>query len=222
MKLCKIEHCENKSHAQGYCFSHYQYLLRKGELETRTQRLAERGRLEDHPFYRRWSKLKSNGSLCESWAQDFWQFVEDIGEKPEESTKLLKLDNDKPFGPDNYRWAFPLIGEQKNAYYREWYKNSPGQKNKRYFEAYGITLEDYQKLYDEQNGKCAICKKEEESIVRIGVNHDKRSLAVDHSHKNGKVRALLCASCNRGIAFMKEDVDILLSAIVYLKKHQTT
>ena len=56
---------------------------------------------------------------------------------------------------------------------------------------YGITLEDYNKLFDEQNGCCAICGKHQSEF--------KRPLSVDHDHNTGKVRGLLCTPCNNGL-----------------------
>jgi len=52
---------------------------------------------------------------------------------------------------------------------------------------HGITLEEYNRLFEQQNGLCAICE---------GVNVDGRGLAVDHNHQTGKVRGLLCFDCN--------------------------
>ena len=53
---------------------------------------------------------------------------------------------------------------------------------------YGITLEDYEKMFTDQHGKCALCK---------GVNPSGRKLAIDHNHSSGKVRGLLSTQCNR-------------------------
>jgi len=72
---------------------------------------------------------------------------------------------------------------------------------------YGITLEEYDAILKTQKGGCAICKVKE------------KILCVDHCHKTGKVRGLLCHLCNRSIGMMKDDVRILESAIVYLKSH---
>lgn len=72
---------------------------------------------------------------------------------------------------------------------------------------YGITLEEYDAILKTQKGGCAICK------VKAKI------LCVDHCHKTGKVRGLLCQLCNRSIGMMKDDISILESAIVYLKSH---
>lgn len=75
---------------------------------------------------------------------------------------------------------------------------------------YNITMETYKNMLEMQNGCCKICKKHTSEL--------KRKLAVDHCHKTGKVRGLLCKSCNSGIGFFNDNLDILLSAIVYLKE----
>lgn len=74
---------------------------------------------------------------------------------------------------------------------------------------YGITVEEYDAMYISQSGKCAICK----------TYRDKWALYVDHNHKTGKVRALLCNNCNSGIGFFSENQDLLRQAIEYLDVH---
>ena len=54
---------------------------------------------------------------------------------------------------------------------------------------YGITPDDYNQLFQQQNGCCAICGKHQSKL--------KRRLDVDHDHKSGKVRGLLCNPCNK-------------------------
>ena len=81
---------------------------------------------------------------------------------------------------------------------------------------YGITLEDYNLLLIEQNNCCDICKKPEKAIH----NQTKKlqKLAVDHCHKTGKVRGLLCQDCNRGLGKFHDNISNLTSAIKYLSK----
>jgi len=82
--------------------------------------------------------------------------------------------------------------------------------------SYGITLDDYNSMFEEQGGKCAICKIHLNDI-RYG---KKKNLCVDHDHKTGKVRGLLCDKCNRGIGLLKDDVNVLNNAINYLKRNE--
>jgi hypothetical protein len=77
---------------------------------------------------------------------------------------------------------------------------------------YNLTQNDYEKMLINQNYSCAIC-----GIHREDLNKD---LAVDHCHLTGKIRGLLCANCNSGIGFFKENLFKLKSAIKYIKKHK--
>jgi hypothetical protein len=78
---------------------------------------------------------------------------------------------------------------------------------------YGLSLADYQKLLDKQNNCCAICGKGESSISRFGTP---KRLTVDHNHVTGQVRGLLCENCNRGIGYLKENIQNFEKAIEYL------
>lgn len=73
---------------------------------------------------------------------------------------------------------------------------------------YGITLEQYDKLFKAQNGVCIICG---------GVNNDGRKLFVDHDHNTGKIRGLLCYQCNLMLGNARDNLSILKSAVNYLK-----
>lgn len=77
---------------------------------------------------------------------------------------------------------------------------------------YGITVEQYQAMFEAQQGKCAICGNHQSEC--------KRRLAVDHDHDTGTIRALLCDNCNPGIGYFKHSVERLELAIRYLKKFQ--
>lgn len=81
---------------------------------------------------------------------------------------------------------------------------------------YGITFEQYQKMFDKQNGECRICKGTTPNRNWKDGRTQYMKLFVDHDHKTGRVRGLLCNTCNQGIAALKENVDILKSAIEYL------
>lgn len=78
---------------------------------------------------------------------------------------------------------------------------------------YNLTQEDYYRMYEEQNRQCAICEEELELGGRKG-------LYVDHCHSSGKVRGLLCPSCNSAIGKLKDDIGLFNKAIDYILKHQ--
>jgi len=80
---------------------------------------------------------------------------------------------------------------------------------------YGIGLHEYSQMLLSQNGQCAIC-----GTMDAGTRDGKaKAFAIDHDHKTGKVRALLCESCNTGLGKFKDDVTILLKAADYLRLH---
>lgn len=91
-------------------------------------------------------------------------------------------------------------------------------KHKDLMKDFGITLDDYNRMLEEQGGVCAICKQPETIFDRrIG---RLRNLAVDHDHTTGQVRKLLCTRCNQGIGNLQESADRLQSAIDYLRQFE--
>lgn len=71
---------------------------------------------------------------------------------------------------------------------------------------YGLTAADYQRMFDEQSGACAIC----------GTLAGTRSLCVDHDHETGIVRGLLCIGCNTALGSFKDSIANLRNAVKYL------
>lgn len=78
---------------------------------------------------------------------------------------------------------------------------------------YGITLEEYNARLAEQGGVCAICRKPETAMYRGQI----KMLAVDHDHESGRKRGLICSACNLILGAAKDSVEILSSAIEYLR-----
>lgn len=91
-------------------------------------------------------------------------------------------------------------------------KNSDKYKAKardtNYKKKYNISTNIYNNMYESQDGKCDICKN----------NFDK--LVVDHNHKTGKVRSLLCFKCNSAIGLLFENEEYLESAKLYIQKYK--
>lgn len=83
------------------------------------------------------------------------------------------------------------------------------KRSLKYINRYGITVDHYNEMLMTQNGVCAICSK--------SPSGKKQRLCVDHCHKTGEVRGLLCNDCNVGIGRLKDDIELLVSAIVYLE-----
>jgi len=76
-----------------------------------------------------------------------------------------------------------------------------------------MTLDQYDAMLEAQDGSCAICGKHKKSA-------DDRSMHVDHDHRTGKVRAILCYLCNVGLANFRETPALFLAAVDYLERHR--
>ena len=86
------------------------------------------------------------------------------------------------------------------------------KKDKDLRKTYGITLDDYYALADKQQHACALCFSTE-------TNKRTNFFDVDHSHKTGKVRGLLCTNCNQGLGKFKDNSSLLKRAIAYLRNN---
>lgn len=75
---------------------------------------------------------------------------------------------------------------------------------------YGLTVDQYNDMLMKQNNRCAICFIYKDDITKF-------RLSVDHCHTTGKIRGLLCGSCNTAIGSLNDNIEILNSAINYLK-----
>lgn len=83
----------------------------------------------------------------------------------------------------------------------------PDYDLKRNLRQYNLSPVDYYKLLEVQGGFCKICK----------MPPNKKRLHVDHDHKTGRIRGLLCTNCNTGLGHFKENSRLLEEAINYLK-----
>ena len=72
---------------------------------------------------------------------------------------------------------------------------------------FGISVDDYERMLEEQGGGCAICGAPEP---------EGRSLHVDHHHASGEVRGLVCFTCDAAIGQLKDDQALVLRAADYL------
>jgi len=70
---------------------------------------------------------------------------------------------------------------------------------------YGLTVAEFNGMVTQQGGKCMVCRKRPRGILHI-----------DHDHETGKVRGLLCTSCNQGLGYFKDNPVYLVRAAKYL------
>ena len=126
----------------------------------------------------------------------------------------------------------PEARKRKDEQNRKWQQNNPdkvkaiherwiakpGKREHRrdYLRAsiYGITKEQYWQMFDEQGGKCFICKLEERRTYKGRVTN----LVVDHNHTTDEVRRLLCHACNASLGFLDEDPVRMQRMIEYVEQ----
>ena len=106
--------------------------------------------------------------------------------------------------------------KNKNKKYMTLTKSKENKKLSKLLREFGVNKEQYNNMTIEQNNLCAICKNVETSKHKSGTV---KSLAVDHCHKTNKIRGLLCSKCNLAIGVFKDSIEILESAISYLKNY---
>lgn len=122
--------------------------------------------------------------------------------------KLYKLNNKDKISEQGKRY-YQKNKERLNSRHREYARNGGNLKR------YNLSLDEYQAMFERQQGLCLICLKPETSQF----NGIIKKLSVDHDHATGVVRSLLCSGCNRGIGYFFDNSEIVLKAANYLKKH---
>lgn len=224
-KPCIVEGCTNIAHGRGLCHMHLKRERDNGSLAD--PRLNQPAPVTLHPLYVQWIDFKRERNprpVIQAWKDDFQVFLDGVGTRPTKRHRLYRRDKTRPLGPDNFEWRLALVeklpGETDGEYnkrYRRAHRETYGTD---YHTAdlqrkYGLTTYDLAAMAEKQDHRCAICG-EKEKEQRNGLS---KHLAVDHDHVTGKVRELLCTACNKGLGHFKDDIDLMLKAIAYLRKH---
>ena len=218
---CTVDDCNNPIKGNGLCAKHYQLKRKYGRTEKLVRNKTK------HSFYHLWHERKQNKDLATEWL-DFWQFVNDVGLKPEGNYFLMKLDVSLPYGPDNFKWQEKLSilpdETDKEFWARKWadarIRNPDIEYERNLQRSFGMNLDEYLQKFKNQNGVCAICEKEE--TTTNGKSGIVRRLAVDHCHNSNKIRDLLCNRCNITLGKIEDSVELLQKMINYLNKHKET
>jgi len=110
----------------------------------------------------------------------------------------------------------PYIG-RRAAYKRKYLESARAKALKEKYNLryrlkslYGLSVEDFNRMFVQQNGVCAICRTPSD-----------RTLHVDHDHKTGRVRSLLCGGCNTAIGALRESPLLARAAAMYLEQQLT-
>lgn len=157
-------------------------------------------------FYKDKHRLDGYKNSCKSCCYKFhiiWS------QRDENRLRLNKLKREKNNSNDARavrRIRYSINPDEKIRRSRQYYHNNKAEIRKRnILKLYGIDESTYNSILESQGGGCAICGKKN---IR---------LAVDHCHKTGKVRGILCHTCNNGIGFLGDSISGLVKAYKYLK-----
>lgn len=232
-RTCSVEGCTNRVHGQGLCNKHLLRLRRTGTTDegrqyTHIQRKPDSLRTT-HDLYPVWAEFvrrKNPRPVVETW-KDFDTFIAQVTPRPGRRFRIYGRDRSLPLGPDNYEWKEAAVeklpGEDRAAYakrqreaHRAMYPGAYKDSNLRKSFGEDFGLERFDAMHQSQNGKCAMCGSAEVAKTRTG---EARMLCVDHDHRTGQVRALLCSACNTILGAAQDDVRILQAAIAYLERH---
>lgn len=221
--VCSIDGCESEHISKGFCDMHYRRFKKFGD-PLMTIRPDDWGAKNKHPLNHRWKyAMRRKSDVSPEW-HDFLRFAMDIGEPPSQSSKIFKADDSKPLGPGNFVWKEAVTqrveGEDEQTFINrraKVYRKTRPDAFKSYDlkKHYGLSKKQYDDMHASQNGECAICGEAEGVFIR----GKPIKLAVDHCHNSGKIRALLCSACNRALGGFKDDINVLESAISYLRAH---
>jgi hypothetical protein len=196
---CTVTDCGRKHHARGLCLTHYMQLKRGanpvGPIKTRALVKPDEC-AEDGCF----EPVKAKG-LCKTHYQRLLRHGH---------TKYT--DRKKPA-------RVCLIATCSNHVYAKDLCHAHYLKQRKWSAA-GVDATRYQEMLREQNGVCAICHQPEKH--RDGQSGKQKDLAIDHDHKTGAVRALLCSACNTALGLYNDDAALLDAAKAYLQSHLAT
>jgi len=122
--------------------------------------------------------------------------------------------------PDDFSgkssWCKACARDYRRANYSHDYAKS---RNQNLRTNYGISQEEYDLMFFQQGGVCAICHQPETTID--GYTGKPKALAVDHNHETGEMRELLCQACNHLLGWIEKDPQRVRLVMKYLSKHLT-
>jgi hypothetical protein len=195
--VCSIDGCTAKPVARALCSQHYGRLRNRGDATLPALRVRgrvpcavdgcdQRATNRGHcpAHHRRVLRSGAPGAPLDRTSERFCGYCEE----PFASTNMAQ----KYCGEECARTAKSL----GNARWK-----------------YGITMQEYRRLWLKQKGVCAICELPE----RTERNH---LLTIDHDHVTDHVRGLLCSQCNRAIGMLQDDPKVIEAAAAYVRRHR--
>lgn len=189
-RICKMDGCEDPARARGLCQRHYCQAYRAGTLSGHPL-----GTEHIDPTWHRLSNIDAATKTgdCSVCGPRVRVDIRTDG-KGSQCWSLVAA---------RRRRANLKHGKKYMKKYIE--KMGPRSRKDQYLRSkYKITITQYEQMVQEQAGRCLICKNQPKVLV------------VDHCHETGRVRGLLCSSCNAALGLLKEDPDGIKGAAAYL------
>lgn len=208
MKICSVPECERPEVTNGMCNAHYLRVRKHGDARAHIPVKSQgsgavnlcstgcgrvvlaRGLCATH--YQRWRTDGDAGETALRRVPGSRERTEKACTKCGEIKPVTEFYAEKRTRDGRQSTCKKCYGAQQSAY----------AVNRKY----GLSPKKHAAMREAQGGKCPICQR-------------KVKLVVDHCHRSGKVRALLCDRCNRMLGTADDDQQLLESAIAFLKLH---
>ncbi len=107
------------------------------------------------------------------------------------------------------RYGASEKGKESAKRYGQSPKGKLAKRKVKYKCRYGLVIKEFNQMFNAQKGCCFICGIHQSEV--------KQRLCIDHDHRTGEIRKLLCSNCNRGLGYFKDDPKILRIAAEYLQ-----
>lgn len=151
-----------------------------------------------------------------AWARERYKNLsEEERAKQVAQTKAWRKKNPEK-RKQHFQTAYAKNKEKMNEASLAWQQANPEKKKamqrKVRLKKFGITIEEYDRMFIQQKGCCASCETHQDQC--------ERTLAVDHCHATGKVRGLLCFNCNAALGLLKDNIDTICKLATYLQKER--
>lgn len=223
---CTVEGCDKQAHGKGLCDMHARRLRVSGTLDD--PRADNANLRSNHALYSQWQGYTRAGAypIVDAWKNDFFAFLDGVGDRPTPAHRLYRLDKKQPMGPGNFEWREKITtrhgGETTSEYNNRYRRERKAKLGTALWDSelrakYGIGTREWVQMRADQNGCCAVCGSTE---VALSVKGDIRAMSVDHDHRTDAVREMTCLACNTLLGAAADDVRILHAAIGYLIKHK--
>lgn len=204
MRICRAPECPNPAISQRTVCTKHKHRLRKSKTFDIPERVKKCEKLPSD-FVK---DCKVHGLL------KFDQVNIQYSKYKEKRYKWYQCKECVSLKRQRLYWENPEKYNKQSMDTRERRLTKAKKKNREYHITCYMPLDKFEEMIKDQNNRCKICNKEETALYKTG---QVKRLSIDHNHKTGKARALLCGKCNTALGLFMESPEILESAIKYLR-----